>query len=96
MKMDKAVVLFTMQGCPFCEEFKKLLDENNIEVEERDIHEHDEEYDNFVEIVGNDYVPAFMLIKDLDKEKPIPSFFAPERDYNDLTEAFNIINKFLD
>jgi glutaredoxin len=61
--MDKVVVLFTMKGCPYCEQMKEQLKESNLEFVERDIDEHEEEYDLFVEVTENDYVPAFMIIE---------------------------------
>jgi glutaredoxin len=60
--MDKVVVLFTMKGCPFCVDLKNMLNESNIEYFDRDIDEYKEEYEMFVEITENEYVPAFMLI----------------------------------
>jgi glutaredoxin len=51
-----------MKGCPFCDMMKKQLVDENIEYYERDIDEHDEEHNLFVEITGSDYVPAFMIV----------------------------------
>jgi glutaredoxin len=62
--MDKAVVLFTMKSCPFCVELKEMLNKSNIQFVDRDIDEYEEEYNMFVNITENDYVPAFMLIED--------------------------------
>jgi glutaredoxin len=89
--MDKLLILYTMDGCPFCQMMKEKLVESNIIYYERDIDEHKDEYDLFVEITENDYVPAFMIIEGDDKKQPITSLYAPDRDFNDLDEGLEII-----
>ena len=89
--MDKLLILYTMDGCPFCQMMKEKLVESNIIYYERDIDEHKDEYDLFVEITENDFVPAFMIIESDDKKQPITSLYAPDRDFNDLDEGLEII-----
>ena len=81
-----------MKGCPYCEQLKEKLNENNLNYIERDINENSDEYDIFVEITENEYVPAFMIIED-DKETPKSKLFAPERDFNTLDEGVELIKK---
>lgn len=92
--MDKVAVLFTMKGCPFCVELKEMLNKEGIDFVDRDIHEYEEEYDIFVEVTGNEYVPAFMLIESPENE-PTTELFAPYRDFEDISEGFEIIKAFL-
>ncbi len=88
------VVVYTMKGCPFCTEFKDMLKEHKIKFLDRDIDKYSEEYDLFVKATENDYIPAVMIIeKEKDKRKSF--LYAPERDYNELTEAVDIIKKHL-
>ena len=89
--MDKLLILYTMDGCPFCTMMKDKLKESNINFYDRDIDEHRDEYDLFVEITENEYVPAFMIIEGDDKKQPITSLYAPDRDFNDLDEGLEII-----
>jgi glutaredoxin len=89
--MDKLLILYTMDGCPFCQMMKEKLIESNISYYERDIDEYKDEYDLFVEITENDYVPAFMIIEGDDEKQPITSLYAPDRDFNDLDEGLEII-----
>ena len=56
------LVLFTMEGCPFCVEMKDKLNELGVEFVDADIEENETEYNMFKELVGNDFVPAFMVI----------------------------------
>jgi glutaredoxin len=81
-----------MKGCPFCEDYKKMLEEENIEFFDRDIDEFEEEYELFVEITNNEMIPAMLIIEGDDKD--YKSFlYAPERDYNELVEALDIVKK---
>jgi glutaredoxin len=92
--MATHVVVYTMQGCPHCVDFKEMLQKEGIEFVDRDIEENDEEYQVFVEVTKNDYVPALLIIEEGDDS--YKSFlYAPERDYNELTEAVDIIKKHL-
>lgn len=89
--MDKIVILFTMEGCPFCGMMKDMLNESEITFYERDIDVHKDEYELFVEVTENDMIPAFMIIEGGDEENPITSLYAPERDFNSLEEGIDII-----
>ncbi len=93
--MDKVVVLFTMQGCPHCVEMKEMLVNEGIDFVDRDIDEYEEEYNMFVEITENEYVPAFMLIENPETD-PISELYAPDRDYDDLEDGVGIIKEWLE
>lgn len=87
-----SVVVYTMKGCPFCDDYKKMLKEENIEFFDRDIDEFSEEYELFSEITNNDMIPAMLIIEG--DEKDYESFlYAPERNYNELTEALDIVKQ---
>jgi len=81
-----------MKSCPHCHELKKMLQEENIDFVDRDIDENSDEYDVFVKATQNDFVPALLIIQEGGQE--IESFlYAPDRDYEELTEAVQIIKK---
>ena len=84
------VIVYTMEGCPFCEEFKTMLTKEGIEFYDRDIDEFKEEYDTFSNITENDMVPALLIIETI-KGKNKSYLYAPERNYNELTEAVDLI-----
>jgi len=93
--MDKTiVVLFTMDGCPFCDMMKDQLVEGKIEFINRNIDEYRDEYDLFVEATGSEYVPAFMIIENLN-ETVSSKAFVPERDYQTIEEGVEIIKNIL-
>jgi glutaredoxin len=90
--MDKLVVVFTMNGCPFCDMMKNQLNENNVDFIERDIDNHSDEYELFVEATGSDFVPAFMIIEDAFGE-PKSTAYIPDKDYMTIEEGVEIIKK---
>jgi glutaredoxin len=84
------VVVYTMKGCPFCTDFKDMIVKENIEFFDRDIDEYKEEYDLFVEITNNDMIPSLLIIEG-DENYHESFLYAPERNYDELTEALDII-----
>ena len=80
-----------MKGCPFCEQFKEMLVKENIEFFDRDIDKYKNEYDIFTEITKNEMIPAMLIIEG-DEQNHKSFLYAPERNYNELTEAVDIIN----
>ena len=88
---DLSIVVYTMEGCPFCTEFKELLVKESIEFFDRDIDKFKTEYDVFVEITGNDMIPSLLIIEG-DSKNHKSYLYAPERNYDELTEAVDIIN----
>jgi glutaredoxin len=81
-----------MEGCPYCEMMKEQLDAIDADYVVRDINEHEEEYNMFVEITENDFVPAFMIVESPD-ETPNTMLFAPERDFNEIEDGVKIIKE---
>jgi glutaredoxin len=89
---DLNVIVYTMKGCPFCVDFKEILTNEGIEFFDRDIEEYKDEYDTFVQITENDMIPSLLIIEGDDTNHE--SFlYTPERNYNELTEAVDIINQ---
>ena len=82
-----------MEGCPYCETMKTQLKESKISFEVRDIHEHNDEYEMFVEITDNEFVPAFMIVESPDGNDHKSYLFAPERDFNEIEEGILIIKE---
>jgi len=91
--MDKLLILFTMEGCPYCVQMKDQLTESDIDFVERDINEHKDEYDMFVEITENEFVPAFMIVESPDGNDHKSYLFAPDRDFNEIEEGILIIKE---
>lgn len=91
--MDKLnVVVYTMKGCPFCDEFKEMLVHEGIEFHDRDIDEYKKEYDLFSNITESDLIPALLIIEG-DEDNPESFLYVPDRDYFELNEAVDIIKE---
>ena len=82
-----------MKGCPYCEMMKEQLIESDIQFEVRDIDKHKDEYDMFVEITENEFVPAFMIVESPHSDNHKSYLFAPERDYDEIEEGVAIIKE---
>ena len=92
----KVAIVYTMEGCPFCQMIKEELEKNNLPFITRDIHEHEEEYEEFVRITENEYVPAMMLLTLDDKENASNvKLLAPDRDFDDIHEGVEIVKKYI-
>ena len=89
---DLSVVVYTMKGCPFCDDFKNMLKEEGIDFFDRDIEKFEKEYDLYSEITQNDMVPALLIIEG-DGDDHESFLYAPEKNYNELDEAVKIINE---
>jgi glutaredoxin len=89
---EKQLVVFTMKGCPWCEDMKKSLKENEIDFLNRDINEYEEEYELFVEITENDFVPSFMIIEDVN-DLSKTKLYAPDRDFDGIEQGLEIIKE---
>lgn len=81
-----------MQNCPFCTQFKDMLKTESISFVERDIDQYKEEYELYAKATNNDFVPALMIVENVGEENT-SYLYAPERDYNMLEEAVEIIKK---
>jgi glutaredoxin len=89
---DLNVIVYTMEGCPFCTEFKEMLTKEGIEFFDRDIEVYEKEYNTFSEITENDMIPALLIIEG-DGDKHESFLYAPDRNYYELTEAVDIIKQ---
>ena len=84
------VVVFTMKGCPHCGEFKELLVKESIEFVEADIDDNAVEYEMFVKVTENEYIPAIMIVNEETEEA---KFYAPDRDFEDLDQPVKLIKE---
>jgi len=91
----KVAVVYTMDGCPFCQMSKEELEKNNLPYIARDIEEYEDEYDEFVRITENEFVPALMLLT-LDEEENASNvkLLAPDRDYEDIYEGVEMVKTY--
>ena len=92
----KIAVVYTMKGCPYCMQIKEELNKNKILFIERDIEDFEEEYDEFANVVENEYVPALMLLTLDDKDNASNvQLLAPDRDFQDIHEGVQLVKNYL-
>ncbi len=80
-----------MKGCPHCTDFKEILTNEGIEFVDRDVDDFKEEYELFSEITHSDLIPALLIIEGNEEDNK-SFFYVPDEDYDELTEAVEIIN----
>ena len=80
------IKIFSMKGCPHCDNLKNQLIENKIVFTEVDIDENKELYDSFSKKVDSEFLPAVVIGK---------TAFLPERSFNTIDEAVKQIKTHL-
>ena len=80
------VKVFSMVGCPHCDNLKKQLKESNIDFIELDVDKHEELYEKFSKKVDNEFLPAIMIGK---------TAFVPDRSFNTINEAVDLVKQHL-
>ena len=80
------VIVYTMKGCPHCDNLKKILVEKKISFIEKDVDENEETYNKFSKAVDNEYLPAILIGK---------KAFLAERSFKSIEQAGEVIHNFL-
>jgi len=72
------IKIFSMKGCPHCDNLKNKLKENKIDFTEIDVDENEKLYEAFSKKVKNDFLPAILIDK---------TAFLPDKSFNTIDEA---------
>ncbi len=91
----KFAILYTMDGCPHCENLKNIIYKEGIDVDIRNINEHEKEYQQFVESSGSEFLPAFTLVETKDDGNHNIILNVPDEQFNTVEEAAKNIKGFL-
>tara|TARA_B100001175_G_C18942137_1_gene371892 strand:+ start:86 stop:373 length:288 start_codon:yes stop_codon:yes gene_type:complete len=86
--MNKTPIVFSMEGCPHCDNLKNQLKERKINFIEKDVDKEENEllYESFSKKVDNTYLPAILIGK---------KAFVAEKSYNTIDQAVDIIENYL-
>ncbi len=76
------VIVFSMDGCPHCDNLKTKLKENNIQFTEKDVDENEMLYESFSKKVDSEYLPAILIGK---------RAYIPERSFQTIDQAVELI-----
>jgi len=88
-------ILYTMDGCPHCENLKEIIYEQDIDVDIRNIKDHEKEYQQFVDASKSEYLPAFTLVETKESGKHDIYLNVPDEHFNNVNEAAEKIKSFL-
>ena len=82
------VTIYSIPQCPYCNELKEMLTENNIEFKDVNVFldENKTEYDAIVEKTKSDEVPIVKVGTQL---------LVPNVSFHSINEAFDLTKKFL-
>ena len=78
------ISVFSMKGCPHCDNLKNKLKENSIEFVEIDINENELLYERFSKKVNNEFLPAILVGK---------TAYVPEKSFTTIDEAVELVKK---
>jgi len=81
-------IVFSMEGCPHCDNLKKQLKEREIVFIEKDVDKKENEllYESFSKKVNSDFLPAILIGK---------KAFIADQSYKTIDQAVNIIENYL-
>jgi glutaredoxin len=82
------VTIYSIPQCPYCNELKEKLTENNIEFKDVNVflEENKTEYDAIIEKTQSDEVPIVRVGNQL---------LVPNVSFHSITEAYDLTKKFL-
>jgi glutaredoxin len=80
------VIVFSMEGCPHCDNLKEKLTEKEIKFTVKDVDENEVLYESFSKKVESEYLPAILIGK---------KAFIPERSFQTIEQAVEIIQTHL-
>ena len=87
--MKVTPIIFSMKGCPHCDNLKTQLKESNITFKEIDVDEKPENellYESFSKKVESEYLPAIVIGK---------KAFLPERSFKKIDDAVVMVKEYL-
>lgn len=90
--MSNRIILFTLNGCGHCTALKGKLKELSIPFTEVEVSANRKMWDQVVEQTKLDYLPTFFIKQEGTESGPV---FCPTRDFNNETEAVEIIKKYI-
>lgn len=90
--MKNKIIVFTLNGCAYCDSLKRRLTTHNIPFKEVEVTQNEKLWDIVVQQTGEDYVPTvFVRNEDTDEG----NIYVPDRDFKNEDEIFSIIVKHL-
>ena len=86
------IVLYSMEGCPYCDELKGYMQMEGIDYNPIDIEVKEKLWESVKEITGEDYVPTVMVVN---TDTGSPKFFVPDVDFEEPKECFTLVKDYI-
>jgi glutaredoxin len=92
------IIIFTLDGCPACDELKRTLKQKGLEYIEIEIYEYPHVWEEVVNVTKVDSVPTMLLKQtvddDSDTEEKKSNLYVAGVDFNNINEAIEIIRNY--
>lgn len=92
------IIIFTLAGCPACNELKSTLKQKDLEYIEIEIYEYPHVWEEVVNVTKVDSVPTMLLKQtvddDSDTEEKKSNLYVAGVDFNNINEAIEIIRNY--
>ncbi len=86
------IVLYSMEGCPYCDELKGYLQNEGMDYKPIDIEEKEHLWEKVKNITGEDYVPTAMVVN---TDTGSPKFFVPDVHFEEPKECFELVKDYI-
>jgi glutaredoxin len=90
--MSNNLIMFSLNGCGFCENMKKRLHKESIPFTEYEINDHLDLWNQVVSQTDSEYLPVFFIKEENTKMGQV---FCPKIDFNDEDTIIEILRKIL-
>lgn len=92
------IIIFTLDGCPACDELKRTLKQNGLEYIDIEINEYPNVWEEVVNVTKEDSVPTILLKQTVDDnmntEEKKSNIYVAGVDFNNINEAIKIIENY--
>tara|TARA_R110000787_G_scaffold80569_2_gene175223 strand:- start:1744 stop:2019 length:276 start_codon:yes stop_codon:yes gene_type:complete len=84
----KKIVIYSQNGCPYCDELKNMLQSEGIDYSVKDIDDNKDDWGVISEHSGVKYVPTVLMVDTKDESGRV---LAPDRDFDGVDECLQHI-----
>jgi glutaredoxin len=88
--MNKKLIIFTLNGCGFCQSVKQKLNHESISFTEYEINQFPDLWDQVVSQTNSDFLPTFFI---REGENDSGEVLCPKKDFNDEDKILDILRK---
>jgi glutaredoxin len=90
--MNNELIMFSLNGCGFCENIKKRLHNESIPFTEYEINDHSDLWNQVVLQTQSEYVPVFFI---KEKNTMTGQVLCPKKDFDDEDTIIGLLRIYL-